>query len=84
MANQGSSDLGDRSPADELPEAFTMNKDAPPDEVGQIEEPQAEEAYTSTGLDLVDEGSEESFPASDPPSEMPPTTISRKGAGAPE
>ncbi len=33
------------------------------------------ETETSTGLNVVEEGSEESFPASDTPSTMPPTSL---------
>lgn len=63
--------LGDREAVPELPEAFTMNE-------GQSSTQPAlgdQNVRTSTGMDIVKEGSEESFPASDPPSAMPPTTI---------
>jgi hypothetical protein len=55
----------------ELPEAFTMNAGQ---EVSHLSQPPAQ-GRTGSDLDKVREGSEESFPASDPPSVMPPTTI---------
>ena len=66
----------ERTPEQELPEAFT--------ETGQKPEPKLEQVYdrggdtertkTSTGIDIADEGSAESFPASDPPSPMASTS----------
>lgn len=46
---------------------FTVVEERTPATPGEIE--------TSTGLNVVEEGSEESFPASDTPSTMPPTSL---------
>ena len=54
----------------ELPEAFIMNVGK---EVSHLAQPAA--GGSAGELDKVREGSEESFPASDPPSVMPPTTV---------
>jgi hypothetical protein len=65
------SDTRDDQTEHELPEAFTMNIGK---EVSHLSQPPA--AARAGNVDKVREGSEESFPASDPPSTMPPTTIS--------
>ncbi len=69
--NQPGSDSAGTGPSRELPEAFTENQD---------QGVKAREVYnhggtsrdtrTSTGLSKADEGSAESFPASDAPSSM--------------
>ena len=61
----------------ELPEAFTevVEKDAQRLKVIEGTPASHTATRTSTGLDRVEEGSEESFPGSDPPSSTPPTQI---------
>jgi hypothetical protein len=71
-AERKSSRHDERTPEDELPEAF---KDDTPENAPKLKEvykhEPADKRHTSTGLNIADEGSEESFPASDPPSSMP-------------
>ncbi len=64
------------SPEQELPEAFTANAEKPEPELKQVYDRSgdAERTRTSTGIDIADEGSAESFPASDPPSPMASTS----------
>ncbi len=64
------------SPEQELPEAFTANVAKPEPELKQVYDRSgdAERTKTSTGIDIADEGSAESFPASDPPSPMASTS----------
>jgi hypothetical protein len=59
----------------ELPEAFTMNEGK--EEASPLAQNHGTAAKTRlhSGVDVVTEGSEESFPASDPPSVMPATTL---------
>lgn len=70
--NRRASDSDETGPSRDLPEAFTKDP-------GQEGQPLKEvydsggasrEKRTSTGLNVADEGSAESFPASDPPSPM--------------
>lgn len=68
---------GDKpSPAQDLPEAFTTNAEKPEPALKQVYDRSgdAERTKTSTGIDIADEGSAESFPASDPPSPMASTS----------
>ena len=58
----------------DLPEAFTMNIGK---NVSPLNQP-SDTARTSTGLDKAQEGSEESFPASDPPSTMAQSTAPKQ------
>ena len=66
-------------PAGGLPEAFHVKTDDDAITVVEDNDPGSKERErTSTGMNVADEGSAESFPASDVPSTMPPTTASAK------
>ena len=64
------------APEQELPEAFTHNAEHAEPNLEQVYDRSgdAERTETSTGIDIADEGSAESFPASDPPSPMASTS----------
>lgn len=65
------SEHNDQSAVDRLPEAFTANIETPEPELKEIYSHDEEaHTHTSTGLNRADQGSAESFPASDPPSAM--------------
>jgi hypothetical protein len=68
--NQVTSDPNAQSAAEGLPEAFQPSENTP--EVKEVYDRGGgtTKASTSTGLNVADEGSIESFPASDPPSPM--------------
>ena len=66
-------------PAGDLPEAFHVQTGEDAMTVVEDNDPASKERErTSTGMNVADEGSAESFPASDVPSTMPPTTASAK------
>ena len=70
--NQATSDLDTQSAAEGLPEAFQPGEQQNGPEVKEVYDRGGgtTKASTSTGLNVADEGSIESFPASDPPSPM--------------
>ena len=71
----------DEGPSTELPEAFNTEKTEEGQPLGGV-------VYGDTEKDsppgIVDEGSQESFPASDAPTTMPPTTVSSSPGTNPE
>lgn len=69
MADSDTQDTATSPGEPDLPEAFTMNVGK---EVSHLAQPPA---GRSAGLDKVGEGSEESFPASDPPAGTQQSTI---------
>jgi hypothetical protein len=82
--NQSGSNAANTGPSRDLPEAFTENQD---------QGVQSREVYshggtsrdtrTSSGLNKVDEGSADSFPASDPPASMgSASTIEGEASGS--
>ena len=61
-----------QDPAEHLPEAFKNEaaQDGPAVKKLYDNDPTAGSTHTSTGMNVADEGSAESFPTSDPPSHM--------------
>ncbi len=64
----------------ELPDAFEDQPSAPAVTEVYDNDPTSQREHTSTGLDRVEEGSEESFPGSDVPSTSPPTKVADRPA----
>lgn len=62
----------EQNPAERLPEAFTNEAAEDGPSIKKIYESETEtrSRRTSTGMNVADEGSAESFPASDPPAPM--------------